>query len=124
MYASRLKVGFFRIFSCWEKNIYLSAGISDTASRYLSPEVEAFFIPRVKKRLEIISNLNRGQIFERNGLRHTYMKEEYLHKVGRVLSFFFSRRNWDSPNPSTAGECAPPPPVLGGGIHSLATEGL
>jgi hypothetical protein len=32
-----------------------------------------------------------------------------------VLSFFSSRRNWDSPNPSPAGECAPPPPVLGEG---------
>ncbi len=42
-----------------------------------------------------------------------------------VLSFISSRRNWDSPNPSAAGECAPPPPpVLGGGIHSLAREGL
>jgi hypothetical protein len=36
---------------------------------------------------------------------------------------FSSRRNWDSPNPSPAGECAPPP-VLGGGAHSLAREGL
>jgi hypothetical protein len=35
---------------------------------------------------------------------------------------FSSRRNWDSPNPSPAGECAPP--VLGGGAHSLAREGL
>jgi hypothetical protein len=26
-----------------------------------------------------------------------------------VLSFFSSRRIWDSPNPSPAGECAPPP---------------
>jgi hypothetical protein len=31
----------------------------------------------------------------------------YIHRVGRVLSFFSSRRNWDSPNPSPAGECAP-----------------
>jgi hypothetical protein len=46
------------------------------------------------------------------------------HRVGRVLSFFSSRRNWDSPNPSPAGECAPPPPVLAGGAHSLAREGL
>jgi hypothetical protein len=41
-----------------------------------------------------------------------------------VLSCFSSRRNWDSPNPSPAGECAPPPPVLGGGAHWLAREGL
>ncbi len=32
----------------------------------------------------------------------------YWHRVGRVLSFFFSRRNWNSPNPSPAGECAFP----------------
>jgi hypothetical protein len=36
-----------------------------------------------------------------------------FYRVGRVLSFFSSRRNSDSPNPSPAGECAPP--VLGGG---------
>ncbi len=34
------------------------------------------------------------------------------HRVGRVLSFFSNRRNWDSPNPSPAGECSPPPPPL------------
>ncbi len=44
------------------------------------------------------------------------------HRVGRVLSFFSSRRNWDSPNPSPAGECVPP--LLGGGANSLAREGL
>ncbi len=38
-----------------------------------------------------------------------------------MLSFFSSRRNWDSPNPSPAGDCAPPP-VLGGGAHSLGWE--
>ncbi len=26
-----------------------------------------------------------------------------------MLSFFSSRRNWDSPNPLPAGECGPPP---------------
>jgi hypothetical protein len=30
------------------------------------------------------------------------------HRVRRVLSFFSSRRNWDSPNPSPARECPPP----------------
>jgi hypothetical protein len=45
------------------------------------------------------------------------------HKIGRVLSFFFSRQNWDSPTPSPAGECAPPP-WSGGGAHSLAGEGV
>ncbi len=37
---------------------------------------------------------------------HTTLGNE--HRVGRVLSFFSSRRNWDSPNPSPAGECATP----------------
>jgi hypothetical protein len=45
------------------------------------------------------------------------------HRVGRVLSFFSSRWSWDSPNPSPAGECAPPS-IRGGGAHSLAREGL
>jgi hypothetical protein len=31
-----------------------------------------------------------------------------MHRVGRVLSFFSSRWNWDSPTPSPAGECASP----------------
>jgi hypothetical protein len=36
-------------------------------------------------------------------------------RVCRVLSFFSCRRNWDSPNPSLAGECAPPPRFWGEG---------
>ncbi len=40
------------------------------------------------------------------------------HRVDRVVSFFSSRRNWDSPNPSPAGECAPPPPPPGSGGRS------
>jgi hypothetical protein len=38
------------------------------------------------------------------------------HRVDRVLSFFSSRRNWDSPTPSPAGS--------GRRAHSLAREGL
>ncbi len=46
-----------------------------------------------------------------------------LHRVGRVLSFFSSRRKWDSPNPLPAGECAHPPPPRGsGGRGTLAGE--
>jgi hypothetical protein len=29
-------------------------------------------------------------------------------------NFFSSRRNWDSANPSPAGQCAPPPPLVPG----------
>ncbi len=35
-----------------------------------------------------------------------------------------SRRNWDSPTPSLASECAPPPVTKGGRAHSPAGEGL
>ena len=40
-----------------------------------------------------------------------------------MLSLFSSRWNWDSPNPSPAGECAPP---FGsrGGAYSLARGGM
>ncbi len=52
-----------------------------------------------------------------------FSKNIHAHIVGRVLSFFSSRCNWDSPNPSPAGECAPPPLVPGGGAHLLTREG-
>ncbi len=42
------------------------------------------------------------------------------HSVSRVLSFFSSSRDWDSPNPSPAGECAPHPLLPGEVAHSLA----
>jgi hypothetical protein len=42
------------------------------------------------------------------------LEKHEKHRVGRVLSFFSSRRNWDSPTPLAAGECAPPPFGPGG----------
>ncbi len=64
--------------------------------------------------------------------RHLFLSSFSLdkypeHRVGRVLSFFYTRWNWDSPTPLAAGERAPPPPPtfgLGGRAHSLAGEGL
>jgi hypothetical protein len=51
------------------------------------------------------------------------LRESFLHRVGRGLSFFSSRRNWDYPIPSPAGNCAPPPPLVPGGrAHSLAAK--
>ncbi len=44
------------------------------------------------------------------------------HRVGRVLSIFSSRRNWDAPNPSPAGECVPPPGSGGRGTHTRWRE--
>ncbi len=34
------------------------------------------------------------------------------------------RRNWGSPNPSPASECALPPRPKGGGAHSPAAKGV
>jgi hypothetical protein len=47
------------------------------------------------------------------------------HRVGRVLSFFSSRRNWDSPTPYPQASVPTPPFGWGaGGAHSLTREGL
>jgi hypothetical protein len=46
----------------------------------------------------------------------------FIHGVDGVLGFFSSRPKWDSPTPSTAGECVPP--RFRGGARSLAGEGL
>ncbi len=51
----------------------------------------------------------------------TYFLLSTYQRVGRVLSFFSSRWNWDSPNPSPASECTPPP-FGSGGRGTLAGE--
>ena len=43
--------------------------------------------------------------------------------VDRVLGFFSSRPNWDSPTPSPAGECVLPSFGTGGDTHSLRERG-
>jgi hypothetical protein len=67
----------------------------------------------------------KNRIVYRNGSARTrsFFSEKYGpgHRVGRVLSFFSSRRHWDSPTPSPAGEYAPSF-VFRGGAHSLAGE--
>jgi hypothetical protein len=52
---------------------------------------------------------------------------EYTHlgnnnRVDRVLGFFSSHPNWDSPNPSPADKCVPPPPFGPGGTQSLVGD--
>jgi hypothetical protein len=49
------------------------------------------------------------------------MCDSKRHRVDRVLGFFSSRPNCDSPSPSNAGECVPPL-LVPGGTHSLAGE--
>jgi hypothetical protein len=49
-----------------------------------------------------------------------FLYDSRRHRVDRVLSFFSSRPNWDSPNPSHAGECVPPLWFMGGGYYTLA----
>jgi hypothetical protein len=43
--------------------------------------------------------------------------------VDTVPSFFSSRRNWDSPNPSPAGECAPSPYTVVYNVHIYTEQG-
>jgi hypothetical protein len=44
--------------------------------------------------------------------------------VSQSAKLFSSRRNWDSPNPSPAGDCAPPPGSGGRGTLAGEREGL
>ncbi len=53
--------------------------------------------------------------------------QQSSHRVGRVLSFFSSRRNWDSSTLLTTGECAPPllvPEGVHGGHTRLRERGV
>ncbi len=66
----------------------------------------------------IIIKMIKSCFFFTQNCFHPYQKgpsDAPDHRVGRVLSFFSSRRNWDFPNPSPAGECAPPPRFWGEG---------
>ncbi len=70
-----------------------------------------------------------SKIFYSYNLLQKYENEmidvnRWYHRVGRVLSFFSSRRKWDSPTPLAAGECAPPPFGPGGREHSPAAKGV
>jgi hypothetical protein len=42
---------------------------------------------------------------------HAHVTKAKTNRVGREVIFFSSRRNWDSPTPSPAGECASPLPT-------------
>ncbi len=42
----------------------------------------------------------------------------------KSTTVYVPRRNWDSPNPFLASECAPPPRIGGRGAHSPAVEGV
>ncbi len=47
------------------------------------------------------------------------------HRICRQIAKpFIQLLNWDSPTPSPAGECAPPPLVPGGGALSCTGEGV
>jgi hypothetical protein len=48
---------------------------------------------------------------------------KYKHILYRVSQCMSPRRNWDSPTPSLASECAPPPGTKGRGAHSPAGWG-
>ncbi len=48
-----------------------------------------------------------------------FLRLMLLYRVDRVVSFFFSHRNWDSPIPSHAGECVPSPLWFRGGTLTV-----
>ncbi len=58
--------------------------------------------------------------------KHRFKKncQYWLHRVGRMLSFFSSRLNWDSPPPEPQVSVSPHPLIRGGRAHSLTGEGL
>jgi hypothetical protein len=64
---------------------------------------------------------NKHQLYSKMFIVNTL---PFPNRVGSVLSFFSSRRNWDSPITSPPGEYAPPPFGSGGGAHSLPREGV
>jgi hypothetical protein len=45
----------------------------------------------------------------------------YIYRAPQCMS---PRRNWDSPNPLAASECALPPGPKGGGVHPPAPKGV
>jgi hypothetical protein len=45
----------------------------------------------------------------------------YIYRAPQCMS---PRRNWDSPNPFAAGECALPPGPKGGGAHPPVPKGV
>jgi hypothetical protein len=59
---------------------------------------------------------SRDASFEKESCPSSYQGNR--HRVGRVISFFSCPRNWDSPTPSPAGECASPPLWFRGEGHT------
>jgi hypothetical protein len=53
-----------------------------------------------------------GDNSDSNSNNSLFLFYEKNHRVDRALGFFSSRRNWDPPIASPAGDCAPPPPPL------------
>jgi hypothetical protein len=56
------------------------------------------------------------------GCAFTYVRAQSTYKY-RVLRCMSLRRNWDSPTPSLASECAPPPNQGGGGTLAAGEGG-
>ncbi len=65
----------------------------------------------------------RGIILKSIGFILTGLVAQSTYKC-RVPQYMSPRRNWDSPNPFLANECAPPPRTGGEGTHSPVEERL
>jgi hypothetical protein len=81
------------------------------------PPRHSVLLPASQQHLRLLYLSNRGDYGR-------IMYFSYRVTEQQSAKLFSSRRNLDSPNPSPAGENAPPPLVPGGGAHSLAREGV
>ncbi len=64
------------------------------------------------------------EIFIRSLWRYLFIVYNTKNMYIKSTTVYVPRRNWDSPNPSLASECAPPPRTGGRGAHSPAGAGL
>jgi hypothetical protein len=80
-------------------------------------------ISHTARNLNLTETLGNNVIFrcKENLQNHNTKYCTYMTRVPQCLS---PRPNWDSPTPSLASECVPPPEQKGGGTHSHADEGL
>ncbi len=70
--------------------------------------INSFFLGKANSLSGFLPSDIQGLYTEQGAVLLDRFSACHCHRVGRVQSFFFSRRNWDYPNPLPAGECPPP----------------
>jgi hypothetical protein len=93
-------------------------------SRWFYKSVSRLDQPHTEGRLRKIDNFltrQRESLVLYKSIK-THCPHPILHRVDRVLGFFSSRPNWNTPTSSPVGESAPYPPVLPGEGHTRLWE--